>query len=73
MEHPFKLGQEYLPFPQGGGLKAMSNTPKSQGLEMDALKAKHEVELQKLREKHASANKTKFQAPKKTMRRNQGR
>jgi len=73
MEHPFKLGQEHLPFPNGGGLKAMSTAPKSQKLEVDALKAKHEVELQKLREKHASANKTKFQAPKKTMRRNQGR
>ena len=73
MEHPFKLGQEHLPFPNGGGLKAMSTAPKSQKLEVDALKAKHEVELQKLREKHASTNKPKFQAPKKTMRRNQGR
>ena len=54
MEHPFKLGQEHLPFPNGGGLKAMSTAPKSQKLEVDALKAKHEVELQKLREKHAS-------------------
>lgn len=47
--------------------------PKSQSLEVDALKKKHEVELQKLREKHAAANKPKFQAPKKAMRRNQGR
>ena len=51
----------------------MSTAPKSQKLEVEALQKKHEVELQKLREKHASANKTKFQAPKKTMRRNQGR
>ena len=47
--------------------------PKSQSLELDALKAKHEVELQRLREKHAKANKPKFSAPKKAMRRNQGR
>lgn len=75
MEHPFKLGQEHLPYPNGGGLKAAmtSQAPKSQKLEVDALKAKHEVELQKLREKHAGANKPKFQAPKKAMRRNQGR
>lgn len=75
MDHPFKLGQEHLPYPNGGGLKAaMTNqAPKSQKLEVDALKAKHEVELQKLREKHASSMKPKFQAPKKAMRRNQGR
>lgn len=74
MEHPFKLGPEHLPFPNGGGLKAMSpQAPKSQKLEVEALQKKHEVELQKLKEKHASANKPKFQAPKKAMRRNQGR
>ena len=74
MENPFKLGKEHLPYPNGGGLKAMAQkTPKSQSLEMDALVAKHKAEVQKLREKHASANKPKFQAPKKSMRRNQGR
>jgi len=74
MEHPFKLGPENLPFPNGGGLKTMSSrAPKSQKLEIEALQKKHEVELQKLREKHAASNKPKFQAPKKAMRRNQGR
>ena len=71
MKHPFKLGAEHLPFPNGGGLKAMANrAPKSQSLEVEALKKKHEVELQKLREKHASANKPRTMKP---MRRNQGR
>ena len=73
MDHPFKLGIEHLPFPNGGGLKVASGKPKSQSLEIDALKAKHEVELQKLREKHAASNKPKYQAPKKALRRNQGR
>ena len=75
MDHPFKIGQEHLPYPNGGGLKAAmtQNKPKSQSLEFDALKAKHEVELQKLREKHAAANKPKPMAPKKPMRRTQGR
>lgn len=75
MNHPFKIGQEHLPYPNGGGLKAMSNIakPKSQSLEVDALKAKHEVELQKLREKHASANRPKLNTPKKPPRRTQGR
>ena len=61
-----KLKPAPLKFPQGGGLKAMSNTPKSQGLEMDALKAKHKVEIAKLEEKHASANKPKPVLKKKT-------
>ena len=61
MEHPFKLGPEHLPFPNGGGLKAAmtSKTPKSQKLEVEALKKKHEVELAKLQEKHAKVNKPK--------------
>ena len=54
-----KLKPAPLKFPQGGGLKAMSNTPKSQSLEMDALKAKHKVEIAKLEEKHAAVNKPK--------------
>lgn len=68
MNHPFKLGQEHLPYPNGGGLKAAMTrkAPKSQSMEIDALKAKHEVEIQKLREKHASANKPKIQTMKKT-------
>ena len=35
----------------------MSTTPKSQKLEVEALKKKHEVELAKLAEKHAKTNK----------------
>jgi hypothetical protein len=69
MKHPFKLGREHLPFPNGGGLKAMSATPKSQKLELDALRAKHEVELQKLKEKHQKVNtapKTNFKSPRKS-------
>lgn len=50
-----------------------NQAPKSQKLEVDALKAKHAVEIAKLQEKHAGAKKTKFQAPKKAIRRNQGR
>lgn len=73
MKHPFKLGVEHLPFPNGGGLKAMSTAPKSQNLEMKALKAKHELELARLQEKHTKVNQTKVQAPKKAIRRNQGR
>ena len=68
-----KLKPAPLTYPNGGGLKNMATAPKSQKLEVDALKAKHEVEMQKLREKHAGANKPKFQAPKKPMRRTQGR
>lgn len=38
----------------------MANTaPVSQKLEVEALKKKHEVELAKLQEKHAAANKPK--------------
>ena len=49
-----------LKYPNGGGLNTMAQkAPKSQKLEMDALKAKHEVEIAKLQEKHASANKPK--------------
>ena len=73
MDHPFKLGQQHLPYPKGGGLKAMATAPKSQKLEVEAMKAKHAAELAKLQEKHSSNNKTKFAAPKKAMRRNQGR
>ena len=73
MENPFKLGKEHLPYPNGGGLKAMAQkAPKSQSMEMDALVAKHKAEVQKLREKHASAN-PKFRPPQKPVRKNQGR
>lgn len=34
----------------------MATAPKSQKLEVEALQKKHEVEMQKLREKHASSN-----------------
>ena len=60
MDHPFNLGQEHLPFPNGGGLKLMvSKTPESHKLEIEALEAKHKVEFAKLKEKHAAANKPK--------------
>lgn len=35
----------------------MSTTPRSQKLEVEALKKKHEVELAKLQEKHSKINK----------------
>lgn len=38
--------------------------PKSQGMELEALEAKHKVEIQKLKEKHASANKPSTQKAK---------
>jgi len=60
MKHPFKLGQEHLPFPNGGGLKTMAGkTPQSQQLEVEALEAKHKVEIAKLKEKHAAVNSPK--------------
>jgi len=52
-----KLKPAPLQYPNGGGLSAMAAAPKSQKLEVEALQKKHEVELQKLREKHASTNK----------------
>ena len=52
----------------------MPGKPKSQAMEVDALKAKHDVELQKLREKHAKVNSSKpVSVSKKSMRRPQGR
>ena len=36
-----------------------SKTPQSQQLEIEALEAKHKVEIAKLKEKHAAANKPK--------------
>ena len=35
----------------------MATQPKSQKLEMEALQKKHEVEIQRLKEKHAASNK----------------
>lgn len=53
-----KIKPAALPYPNGGGLKNMaSKTPASQKLEIEALQKKHEVELQKLKEKHAKVNK----------------
>lgn len=54
-----KIKPAPLAYPNGGGLKTMSTTPKSQKLEVEALKKKHEVELAKLQEKHAKINKPK--------------
>ena len=52
-----KLAPAPLAYPNGGGLKAMSTkAPKSQSLEIEALQKKHEVEIQKLKEKHAKVN-----------------
>jgi hypothetical protein len=56
-----KLKAAPLAYPNGGGLKAMARAPKSQKLEVEALQKKHEVELAKLTEKHAQANKPKPQ------------
>ena len=48
--------------------------PKSQEMEIKAMKAKHDVDLQKLREKHAQANSAKpISVSKKPIRRAQGR
>ena len=53
-----KLKPAPLAFPNGGGLKAMANKkPESQRLEVEALAKKHEAEMAKLKEKHASQNK----------------
>jgi hypothetical protein len=61
-----KLEPAKLAFPNGGGLKAMANkTPASQKLEMEALKKKHEVDIAKLQEKHAKANKPQTSKAKK--------
>jgi hypothetical protein len=55
-----KIKPAPLAYPNGGGLKTMaSQAPKSQKLEMEALQKKHEVEIQKLKEKHAFSNKPK--------------
>ena len=54
-----KLEPAPLKFPNGGGLKSMATAPKSQKLEVEALQKKHEMEIQKLKEKHAAANKPK--------------
>ena len=59
-----KLEPAPLKYPNGGGLKTMAQkAPVSQKLEMEALQKKHEVEIQKLKEKHASANKPKPAKP----------
>ena len=44
----------------------MATGPKSQKLELEALEAKHAVEIQKLKEKHAGANKPKLTTAKAT-------
>ena len=56
---PTKLAPAPLAYPDGGGLKNMATkkAPKSQELEMEALKKKHEVDIAKLQEKHAKVNK----------------
>lgn len=61
-----KIKPAPLTYPNGGGMKAMATKPKSQSLEMEALEAKHKVEIQKLKEKHASTNipKVKAKTPK---------
>ena len=55
-----KLGPAPLTYPNGGGLKAMATKPRaSQKLEVEAMQAKHEAELAKLKEKHANEYKPK--------------
>lgn len=57
---PTKIHPAPLAYPNGGGLQAMaSKKPESQKLEFEALEAKHKVEMAKLKEKHANANKPK--------------
>jgi len=57
-----KIKAAPLKYPNGGGLKSMSSkAPASQKLEVEALQKKHEVELAKLKEKHASVNKPQQQ------------
>jgi len=61
-----KIAPAPLTYPNGGGLRTMANkAPESQRLEVEALKKKHEVELAKLQEKHAAANKPKTMKVKK--------
>jgi hypothetical protein len=59
-----KLEPAPLKYPNGGGLKAMTSrqTPKSQKLEVEALKKKHEAELARLQEKHSKVNSPKKKA-----------
>jgi hypothetical protein len=53
-----KLEPAPLTYPNGGGLNAMAHKkPESQRLEVEALAKKHEAEMAKLKEKHASQNK----------------
>jgi hypothetical protein len=53
-----KLDPAPLAYPNGGGLKAMATKPReSQRLEVEALEAKHKVEIAKLKEKHSKENK----------------
>ena len=55
-----KLKPAPLKYPDGGGLKAMATKPRaSQQLEVEAMEAKHKVELAKLKEKHAKENSSK--------------
>lgn len=55
-----KLKPAEIKYPNGGGLKAMANKrTTTQSLEMDLLQKKHELEMAKLKEKHAAANKPK--------------
>jgi len=52
-----KLEPAPLAYPNGGGIAAMaSKKPQSQRLELEALEAKHKVDIAKLKEKHAKAN-----------------
>jgi hypothetical protein len=54
-----KLKPAEIKYPNGGGLKYMAQGPASQKLEVEAMQKKHELEIAKLKEKHASANKPK--------------
>lgn len=60
MSKPSKVKPAPVPFPNGGGIRAMSGSGnKRQALEREALAKQHEVELAKLAEKHANENKPK--------------
>ena len=57
MPKPSKIKPAPVPFPNGGGIKAMSGSnSKRQTLEREALAKQHEVAMAKLAEKHAKEN-----------------
>jgi hypothetical protein len=57
MPRPNKVKPAPVPFPNGGGLKAVGQkNARRQQLEREALDKKHEIERVKLEEKHGKEN-----------------